>query len=253
MVVFVRCWYYCCFYLIGLGCVLYCTACGTANWQAPLESRHGVADEPTSMHQALTSSAKTYRVQAGDTLSAIAWRSQQDLQVLARLNGLQPPYLIRVGQVLRLRAPNSVSTSRRSPAAKPRSPPTTRPINPSALEWVWPLTGQVMATFKAGDPRRKGIKLAAALGTPVQAAAAGRVVYSGNGLIGYGQLIIIKHTADFLSAYGHNRKLLVKTGQSVTKGQKIAELGRTNADKIWLHFEVRQHGQPIDPLRVLPQ
>jgi len=109
-----------------------------------------------------------------------------------------------------------------------------------------------VATWKAGDPLRKGIKIAGREGQPVLAAEGGKVVYSGSGLIGYGRLIIIKHSDNYLSAYGHNRKLLVRQDQRVTKGQKIAEMGRANDGRPLLHFEIRRDGKPVDPLKLLP-
>ncbi len=248
--------HYPCFRLliISLCCMLCCAACGTANWRAPLESPSDTQQtNPTRTPQPLDSTKNEYRVQAGDTLSGIAWRSQRSIQQLARLNKLRPPYTIRIGQVLRLR-PANTSTASRPKKTTPRS--TTKPkLSPTprtSLGWIWPVTGRLLTTFKAGDAVRKGIKIVAKLGTPVLATAAGRVVYSGNGLIGYGPLIIIKHNANYLSAYGHNRKLLVKTGQQIKKGQPIAELGTTNAGKPLLHFEIRYKGKPINPLRILP-
>jgi lipoprotein NlpD len=111
----------------------------------------------------------------------------------------------------------------------------------------------VIGRFLAGDPTRQGINVAGSGGDPVRAAAAGVVVYSGSGLIGYGELIIVKHNDTWLSAYGHNRKRLVAEGDSVRGGQQIAELGRTGASRDMLHFEVRRNGKPVDPLSVLPK
>lgn len=110
-----------------------------------------------------------------------------------------------------------------------------------------------MAAFKSGDPLHKGVKLAAPKGSPVYAAEAGKVVYSGSGLIGYGRLIIIKHNDKYLSAYGHNRRLLVKQNQRVKRGQKIAEVGTANDGRALLHFEIRRDGKPVNPLALLPR
>ena len=121
------------------------------------------------------------------------------------------------------------------------------------LRWVWPATGKVVSTYEAKDPLRKGIKLAGKPGDPVFAAEAGKVVYSGSGLIGYGRLIIVKHNEKYLSAYGHNRRLLVKQGQQVKKGQKIAEFGRSNDGRPLLHFEIRRDGEPVNPQALLPR
>jgi lipoprotein NlpD len=117
--------------------------------------------------------------------------------------------------------------------------------------WIWPAEGKVLATFS--ESGSKGIDIAGKAGDPVVAAGDGRIVYSGTGLRGYGKLVIIKHNATFLSAYAHNQNILVKEGQSVTQGQKIAEMGNTDADRVKLHFEVRRQGKPVDPLQYLPR
>jgi lipoprotein NlpD len=121
------------------------------------------------------------------------------------------------------------------------------------VTWRWPASGQLIGRFVAGDPTRQGINIAGDAGQPVFAAAAGDVVYSGAGLIGYGELVIIKHSDVLLSAYGHNRKRLVIEGQRVAAGQQIAEMGRTGAARDMLHFEIRRSGKPVDPLPMLPK
>jgi lipoprotein NlpD len=113
--------------------------------------------------------------------------------------------------------------------------------------------GNLLKEFSVNGSGKKGIDIAGIPGRPVKAASAGRVVYSGSGLLGYGQLIIIKHNSKFLSAYAHNRKLIVKEGDQVEPGQKIAELGSTGTDKPMLHFEIRRLGKPVDPLKYLPK
>lgn len=119
----------------------------------------------------------------------------------------------------------------------------------SIAEWIWPTTGKLLSSFSKNS---KGVKISGQAGQPILASAAGEVVYSGHGLRGYGNLIIIKHDNTFLSAYAHNSKLLVKEGEAVIKGQKIAEMGNTDTDTIQLHFEIRKHGKPVDPLDYLP-
>ena len=121
------------------------------------------------------------------------------------------------------------------------------------LAWQWPAKGNVASTFNAADPLRKGVKIAGREGSDIRAAERGKVVYSGSGLIGYGRLIIVKHNDNYLSAYGHNRDLLVSEGDQVIKGQKIAAMGRANTGKPLLHFEIRRNGKPVDPLRLLPK
>ncbi|KMY86467.1 Lipoprotein NlpD [Candidatus Paraburkholderia calva] len=116
--------------------------------------------------------------------------------------------------------------------------------------FIWPARGPILGTFD--DAKNKGLNIGGAAGDPVIASADGRVVYSGNGLRGYGNLIIIKHDPTFLTAYAHNRALMVKEGDAVTKGQKIAEMGNSDSDRVMLHFEVRRQGKPVDPLKYLP-
>jgi lipoprotein NlpD len=120
----------------------------------------------------------------------------------------------------------------------------------SNIAFAWPVRGPILGTFD--DSTNKGVNIGGAAGDPVKAAADGRVVYAGNGLRGYGNLIIIKHDATFLTAYAHNRALMVKEGDAVTKGQKIAEMGNSDSDRVMLHFEVRRQGKPVDPLKYLP-
>jgi len=224
---------------------------------------------------AVTSNATRYRVRAGDTLYAIAWRNDKDFRDLARWNGIRKPYTIYQGQWLRLKPPKrrlppapasktqtSPEASRNKPVAKPQKVAPKAASNPpkkvvaqkaGPLKWKWPAKGGVQSTYRSGDRLRKGIKLAGNPGDPVRAAESGKVVYSGSGLIGYGRLIIVKHNDKYLSAYGHNRKLLAKQGQHVTKGQQIAEMGMSNEGKPLLHFEIRRNGKPVNPLALLPR
>ena len=120
------------------------------------------------------------------------------------------------------------------------------------IAWVWPANGKVISTFN-DSAKLKGISIAGKLGQPVTASAAGRVIFSGSGIRGFGKLIVIKHNDTFLSVYAHNSELLVKEGQSVTKGQKIAEMGKSDTDQVKLHFEIRRFGKPVDPMTLLPQ
>lgn len=147
-------------------------------------------------------------------------------------------------------------TAETAPPASTTPPVSTTPSSsvarPSAAGWIWPTTGRVVVTYAAGDPTRQGIDIAGELGQPVLAARDGEVVYSGAGLIGYGELIIVKHSSELLSAYGHNRVRLVKEGDKVKAGQKIAEMGKNAANRVLLHFEIRRNGKPIDPSPLLP-
>jgi lipoprotein NlpD len=162
-------------------------------------------------------------------------------------------------------APSSPTAAPSAPATAPASaniakatPPTSRPessrvpeIDDARLDWAWPTSGKVIAGFSEGS-NLKGIDIAGKAGQPVLASAAGRVVYAGAGLRGYGKLVIVKHNNTYLSAYAHNREILVKEGQQVSKGQKIGEMGDTDADQVKLHFEIRRLGKPIDPAKFLP-
>jgi lipoprotein NlpD len=134
--------------------------------------------------------------------------------------------------------------------ADPR-PATGAVDDEEKVDWVWPAKGKVVTGFSEAASL-KGIDIAGTAGQPVTAGASGKVVYAGTGLRGYGKLIIVKHNGTYLSAYAHNKDILVKEGQQVTKGQKIAEMGNTDAEQVKLHFEIRRHGKPMDPLRYLP-
>jgi lipoprotein YgeR len=205
-----------------------------------------------------------YRVERGDTLSKIARSNRQSVQSIVRWNNLTNPDSIEVGQVLRVVPPGNAASStsgavRSSGAGNagassaPRPAPADSSPSPapaSTISLVWPADGTVIRRFDGGNS--KGIDISAAAGTPVVAAAAGTVVYAGNGLRGYGNLLIIKHNAEYLTAYAHNRVLLVKEGQSVARGEKIADMGDTDTDRVMLHFELRYQGRSIDPSRALP-
>ncbi|MFM0037746.1 peptidoglycan DD-metalloendopeptidase family protein [Paraburkholderia strydomiana] len=202
-----------------------------------------------------------YRVERGDTLSRIARSNRQSVQSIARWNNLTNPDSIEVGQVLRVAPPGGAastsgavrSSGNGSASAAPRpapaeSAPAAAPA--STISLVWPADGTVIRRFNGANS--KGIDISAAAGTPVVAAASGTVVYAGNGLRGYGNLLILKHDSEYLTAYAHNRVLLVKEGESVKRGQKIAEMGDTDTDRVMLHFELRYQGRSIDPSQALP-
>lgn len=196
-----------------------------------------------------------YRVERGDTLSKIARSNRQSVQSIVRWNNLTNPDSIEVGQVLRVAPPGgavrSSGNGSASPAPRPAPADSAPPAVPaSTISLVWPADGTVIRRFDGSNS--KGIDISAAAGTPVVAAAPGTVVYAGNGLRGYGNLLILKHNAEYLTAYAHNRVLLVKEGQSVTRGEKIAEMGDTDTDRVMLHFELRYQGRSIDPSRALP-
>ena len=231
----------------------------TASWRAPLETRG-------HSQQRISHTITRYRVKNGDSLTSIAWRADLDWRSLAAWNGLRQPYTLIPGQVLRLRAPRQVATKSRPPPRRPPVAPATKkkskpvvtrpkaktPTAPTrTLTWGWPARGKLVSRFAGGDTNKKGIKIAGTPGQAVLAAESGRVVYSGSGLTGYGGLIIIKHNDNYLSAYGHNRKLLVQEGDRVTKGKRIAEMGQVPDGRAVLHFEIRRDGNPVDPLRLM--
>jgi murein DD-endopeptidase MepM/ murein hydrolase activator NlpD len=203
-----------------------------------------------------------YRVERGDTLSKIARDNRQSLQSIARWNNLSNPDAIEVGQVLRVAPPpGTVTTAAAAPGAgvSPRArsngaanaAPAPAPLSSApGISLVWPAAGNVIRSFDGKNS--KGIDIANSAGTPVVAAASGTVVYAGNGLRGYGNLLIVKHNAEYLTAYAHNRALFVKEGEAVKQGQKIAEMGNTDNDRVALHFELRYDGRSIDPSRSLP-
>ena len=259
--------------------VILFSACKSNQHLAPIDQ----LDQPPSIR------LQHHVVSRGDTLYGIAWRYSMDFHELANLNGLRPPYRIFVGQKLALAAESRSSSAvvssgvsegvhavpdsggvrevsgaggvREIPAVsaepavqKPTSPQSVAvtPTAAKAVDWVWPARGQLISRFIAGNPRQKGIDIAGATGDAVVASSSGSVVYAGNGLAGYGQLIIIKHNEQFLSAYAHNSRLLVAEGETVRQGQQIAEMGATETDRTKLHFEIRQAGKPVDPVPFLP-
>ncbi len=207
-------------------------------------------------------SGSTYTVKRGDTLYAISRSTGTSVRDLARLNNISPPYTIEVGQ--RLKLSGSTKTSPTTGKSTTKSSTKTAAVRPSSSVpqsswppvgqrcWLWPASGKVILPYSTADGGNKGIDISAARGTPVYAAGAGKVVYVGNQLRGYGNLIMIKHSEDYITAYAHNDTLLVNNGQSVKAGQKIATMGSTDAASVRLHFQIRYRATAIDPLRYLP-
>ena len=211
-------------------------------------------------------------VQSGETLYNIAWRYGRDFKELASANNIKSPYTLHVGQrvnleldessvrKLQIHAENSVSkssnvTKRKSSAASGNKSKSRKNSNSSKdIRWVWPHVGLILAKYSVSSRSQdinKGIDIGGLVGDDVRAAAAGEVVYAGNGLLGYGNLIIINHNERYLSAYGHNEAILVKEGESVRQGQRIARMGM-KGQKPTLHFEIRKDGQPVNPEKYLP-
>ena len=257
-------------------------ACG-AHYRAPVTD---TANGPRYVGE-----GRLHRVNAGETLYAIAWMYDLNYLLLAQVNNISSPYTIYTGQQLtvdlrghQLR-PAQTARAETAPPVRPSTPsirerprepaaptasrpvpaPSSAPSTPTPqtaatgsaanqpLTWAWPATGSVIGRFSTSGSGNKGIDIAGNAGDAVRAAAAGDVVYAGSGLLGYGDMIIIKHNERFLSAYAHNRRLLVAEGARVNQGQQIAELGSTGADRDMLHFEIRDSGRPVDPLGFLPR
>ncbi|MBU0783066.1 MAG: peptidoglycan DD-metalloendopeptidase family protein [Gammaproteobacteria bacterium] len=253
---------------VGFATLIFLGACTTTGNQAPVVDRL-----PSRSSDSAVVTDGIYTVKAGDTLYSIALDFGLDWRELARANNLSDPGKLSIGQKLRVTgAPGAVAGGSASgtitedsgveitpipPAggAKPieNAPaPEIKPPAPTAvtLGFIWPHPGEIVQGYKPGV--NKGIDLTAKVGDPVLASQAGRVVYSGNALRGYGNLIILKHDNNLLTAYAHNKTLLVKEGEPVTKGQRIAEAGQSDTDRPKLHFEVRKQGKPVDPMDYLP-
>ncbi len=214
----------------------------------------------SSTHAAVAAMPDSVVVRRGDTLFSIARRYQLDSRELASRNGLKSPYKIRPGQRLNLRGSTTLASSTipAKPAATTTPAATAKPAGIATnssngpIRWQWPAQGKLVAKYNAYRNDAKGIDISASEGAAVRAAAPGKVVYSGDGLISYGNLIIIKHDDTYLSAYAHNRTRLVTEGQQVNAGQTIAEMGVSGEGKPTLHFEIRKNGKPVDPQRYLP-
>lgn len=264
--------------------LLILTACGSSKVLAPIGQYEDKPRGTVSTPEPITPPSR-YAVQSGDTLYSISFRYGMDYRELARLNGINSPYTIYVGQQLKFSgtptrtaaAPAIAPATRPSPQTQPSRPavspskPATQKPQPATppsqvkqaeaplppgnqtLSWRWPTQGPVLSSYSESSPGRKGINIAGKSGQSVIAAAAGRVVYSGDGLPRYGNLLIIKHNDVYLSAYAHNASLLVKEGDAVQAGQRIATLGRTGTQRDQLHFEIRRNGKPVDPIRFLPK
>lgn len=194
-----------------------------------------------------------HTVREGETLYSIAFRYDLDQRQLAAWNGLGDGSLIYAGQRLRLsrEAGSAAASSRSTSQSRPKTTPPTRHV--PVGDWRWPADGPVIEGFGASPRTQSGMQIGGRRGQAVRSASGGQVVYAGSGLKTYGQLIIIKHNATYLSAYGHNQELLVKEGDRVNGGQQIARMGDGPGRKPLLHFEIRRDGKPVNPLAYLPQ
>lgn len=252
---------------------------------SPAPSRPTARPTVTASERSGDGRSATYVVKRGDTLYSIALDHGQDYREVAAWNRIEDVNLIKIGQVLRVLPPEATQAAPVAMASAPEVKPlTATPLPPvaarpevsgdakgdakpdaksdtrsdatrsadggGAIQWAWPASGAIIEGFQEG--KNKGVDLSGKAGDPVTAASEGKVVYAGSGLRGYGNLVIIKHNADFLSAYAHNSKLLVREGEAVKRGQRIAEMGNSDADRVKLHFEVRRRGTPVDPQKFLP-
>ena len=258
---------------------------------APIDSRNNQqgTKTPSKSSSAAAKSAQPdyYVVQGGDTLYSIAWKLGVNYRELASSNAIRSPYTIYKGQRLRVKPaanpsvakpvalqPRPAVTASSAPATAPAATAVAKPVSKPAPKvaskpttavpakstaqaydgkWVWPTRGRVLSRFQSSGAGKQGIDIGGHADQPVKAAAHGKVVYAGSGLVGYGRLIIVKHNENLLSAYGHNNKLLVNEGEQVSAGQMIAKMGSSGTNRNELYFEIRKNGKPTDPLKYLPK
>lgn len=264
-------------------------ACSSRQSPAPVVTVYG--STPLNQQTQNTINAREYTVQAGETLYSIAWRSNSDVRQIAKLNNISPPYNIFPNQKLILVANNQGKSSQASNNVG-SSKKQTKNSNPTSIQvvkkpiassnkqaygknvskkkteeepldktnfsqkisrWKWPVKGKIIDRFSSKAQGNKGIDIAGRRGTNIRATASGKVVYAGSALRGYGKLVIVKHNDDYLSAYAHNDKILVKEQQLVKAGDIVAKMGDTDAQRVMLHFEVRFRGKSVDPLKYLPK
>ena len=258
---------------------------------APIDSRNNQQGTKTTSKSS-SAAAKSaqpdyYVVQGGDTLYSIAWKLGVNYRELASSNAIRSPSTIYKGQRLRVKPaanpsvakpvalqPRPAVTASSAPATAPAATAVAKPVSKPAPKvaskpttavpakstaqaydgkWVWPTRGRVLSRFQSSGAGKQGIDIGGHADQPVKAAAHGKVVYAGSGLVGYGRLIIVKHNENLLSAYGHNNKLLVNEGEQVSAGQMIAKMGSSGTNRNELYFEIRKNGKPTDPLKYLPK
>jgi lipoprotein NlpD len=250
-----------CFFL----CLLMLTACfGGGNYAPVIERQERISLVP-----------KSHEVVRGDSLYSIAWRYSLDFKGLASTNRIKPPYTIYPGQKIQLKgrvSSSNILSSKASKKAVSRAAKSSKTVTAKSsrkrpqphsiskvvadrssypFRWQWPAKGKILRRYSSGSAVHRGVDIQGKLGESVRAANSGKVVYAGGDLVGYGNLLIIKHDEHYLSAYGHNSKLVVREGELVKVGQKIAEFGDTGADRVKLHFEIRRDGKPVNPLNLL--
>ena len=244
----------------GLLCLLVTTgllAC-TSKYSSPVTNRD-IEKSPVSHSQ-------FHVVRPGETLYSIAWQYGLDHSEISSWNGIRSPYRIYPKQKLRVKPPlkrktysdkqivlsDSDRKKKRITRNKKSSSAADQTLNNKKIKsWVWPVKGRLIRNFSASTSGKKGIAIAGQRGQKIRAAASGRVVYSGGGLLRYGKLVIVKHNKSYLSAYAHNEKLLVKEGDWVKINQPISTMGSSGTNRTMLHFEIRRNGKPVNPLRFL--
>jgi lipoprotein NlpD len=257
---------------LAISTVVFQSGCATRSAPAPVVDRSGGKGASLEPVQ-----AGFYRIKRGDTLLRIALDHGQSHRDIAEWNNIADMNQIEVDQVIRVVPPRSAKAATSRVEVKQEKPSTSKdvvkpsermrdeklakneamveksssePVADAGIKLSWPTKGNVIDRFEEG--KNKGIDISGKSGDPINAAADGRVVYAGNSLRGYGNLVIVKHDNTYLTAYAHNKTLLVKEGDSVKRAQRIAEMGNTDADQVKLHFEVRKHGKPVDPMSYLP-
>ena len=250
---------------LAISTVVFQSGCATRSAPAPVVDRSGGKGASLEPVQ-----AGFYRIKRGDTLLRIALDHGQSHRDIAEWNNIADMNQIEVDQVIRVLPPRSAKAMTSKVEVKQEKPSPSNqmkdeklaknevkaeksnnePAADAGIKLSWPSKGNVIDRFDEG--KNKGIGISGKSGDPIQAAADGKVVYAGNSLRGYGNLLIVKHDNTYLTAYAHNKTLLVKEGDTVKKAQKIAEMGNTDADQVKLHFEVRKHGKPVDPMSYLP-
>jgi lipoprotein NlpD len=275
----------CCYILFFLNLI----ACSSRQNPAPVVTVYG--STPLNKRVQNSINASEYKVQVGETLYSIAWRANSDVRQIAKLNNIAPPYNIFPNQKLILVAnnqekntkpsknkyyskkqnkssnqsntkvvKNTVASSKKQAYGEnvsknkivKNNQPKTK-FSQKISQWLWPTKGKVISVFSSKLQGNKGVDIAGRRGTNIRATASGKVVYAGSALRGYGKLVIIKHNDDYLSAYAHNDKILVKEQQQIKAGDIIAKMGDTDAQRVMLHFEVRFRGKSVDPLKYLPK
>jgi lipoprotein NlpD len=266
--------------------VIQLTACSSQHKPAPVIEIYGSI--PASKYTKSSINTEEYTVKKGETLYSIAWRSSSDIRKIASLNNLKHPYKIFPGQKLSLSSKSSTTSNSNASKQKPNnySVQVTEKVDKKPVaqnkkqayggsasveksnkqsvvqvpsfskkirKWLWPASGKIINDFSTSQQGNKGIDIAGRKGDRIIAAADGIIVYAGNALRGYGNLVIIKHNDDYLSAYAHNNAIYVKEQQVVKAGQKIASMGDTDTNNVMLHFEVRFRGKSVNPIKYLPK